>query len=280
MDTRFWGPSGWRFLHLITVSDAPQRAGKKVHDFFELIAYVLPCKFCRSSYSEYIAKDPVPAAGSDTETWAKWLWRIHNCVNEKLRSQNLPTAPDPPFDTVFQIYRERLDAGCTKTEFNGWEFLFSIAENHPLSRSGKNSQPMPEAPTIGGRPGQPRRFTDSEKNRWNLLTPKERMKYYRRFWILLPSVLPYKEWERAWIASKAKRGLALAIQSRPLFLKWLWRRRCSMEDQLELLNRESFDLLCNRLANARSGCGLKKRAKTCRRIVSGGKRKTRRDRRR
>jgi hypothetical protein len=268
MDTRFWGPPGWRLLHLISVSDATQRRGgaAAVRRFFELLAYVLPCKFCRASFSDYITADPPPRGDTASERdWAHWLWRIHNCVNAKLRSQNLPTAPDPPFDSVVQVYKERLAAGCTKTEFEGWDFLFAIAENHPLSRSSRNSQPMVDAPPVDG-------LTDLQKNRWNLLSCARRMRYYKEFWRILPRVLPYREWERAWGA----RHPGLALQSRPLLLKWLWRRRCAMESSLDLLNRDEFHQVCARLAEARSGCGSRKRAKTCRSVKQGGKRRTQR----
>lgn len=271
MDTRFWGPPGWRLLHLISVSDAPRRNSVAVAEWFELIAYVLPCKFCRASYAQYIEEDPVPRKPDEL---ARWLWALHNKVNAKLRSQHLPTAPDPSFDSVLEVYTQRLAAGCTKTEFEGWDFLFAIAENHPYSRSGRNSQPMADAPATVSR-GARGGATDAQRNRWNILSPSRRMRYYKRFWLLLPKVLPYREWERAW----KPRGPGLALYTRPLLLKWLWRRRCAMEDSLELLNRDRFDMVCARLAEARSGCGAKKRAKTCRSgransPVRGGKRKT------
>jgi hypothetical protein len=254
MDTRFWGPPGWRLLHLISVSDALQRNPGAVREWFTLMAYVLPCKFCRASYTEYITEDPIPRSRR-TEDLARWLWSLHNKVNAKLRSQHLPTAPDPSFNSVLTLYKDRLAAGCTKTEFEGWDFLFAIAENHPYSRNGRNSQPMPDMPTeCQGRTA----LSDLERNRWNILSPVRRMRYYSRFWYLLPKVLPYREWEAAWLGGRP------VLQSRPLLLKWLWGRRCEMETKLELLNRDRFDQVCARLAEARSGCGSKKRAKTCR----------------
>lgn len=270
MDTRFWGPPGWRLLHLISVSDAPQRNPTAVHDFFTLIAYVLPCKFCRASYSQYIEEDPVPevaelAGEKGNVLVAKWLWALHNKVNAKLRSQHLPTAPDPPFDSVLKVYKERLGAGCTRTEFEGWDFLFAIAENHPFSRNGRNTLSMPDTP-----PKHELKGGDMEANRWNLMKPEVRMKYYRRFWEVLPHVLPYKEWETVWESKSPGKALA----SRTLLLRWLWKRRCTMEKSLELLNRTEFYQVCSRLAEARSGCGKKKKAKTCRRQKINNKKKT------
>jgi hypothetical protein len=58
MDTRYWGPSGWKLLHSISFSYS-EKLKNKYKDFFNVVAFVLPCKHCRKSYSEYIIDDPV-----------------------------------------------------------------------------------------------------------------------------------------------------------------------------------------------------------------------------
>ena len=58
MDTKFWGPPGWRLLHLITFAYSPKQK-ESVKRLFETIAYVLPCKFCRASFQEYIDEDQI-----------------------------------------------------------------------------------------------------------------------------------------------------------------------------------------------------------------------------
>jgi hypothetical protein len=221
-------------------------------EFFYLLAYVLPCKYCRASFSQYLAEE-APVA-----PYSKWLWRVHNKVNAKLRSQNLPVCADPPFSEVKKIYEERIGAGCSRVTFEGWEFLFSVAENHPYSQSGRFSQPMPDAPPADG-------LTDLEKNRWNLLRPEERMVYYKKFWKLLPSVLPFSEWEDAWVTANKK--TPLQMDSRSSLVKSLWSIRCSLQTQLEQVNNTDFSSLCQELRSHRSGCGKHKRGgKTCRRI--------------
>ncbi len=251
MDTRYWGPSGWRLLHLIAQSG---RGGATLPAFFKTLAYVLPCKYCRQSFSEYIMADPVPATAG---AFPRWLWRVHNKVNAKLRSQRLPTAPDPPFERVRTAYTDRLRSGCTRTTFEGWEFLFSIAEAHPLSRAARVSQPIPGAPAA-------ETLTDPlQRNRWNVMTPAERMPHYERFWQLLPRVLPFPEWESAWL--RASHG-GTAPSCRATCLKGVWTVRCAMERELELLNRTTYSDLCRELRTYRSGCGAAgPRGKTCRR---------------
>jgi hypothetical protein len=249
MDTRYWGPSGWRLLHLIAQAGRGPLAA-----FFETLPYILPCKYCRHSLSGYIQADPIPRSKGDVP---RWLWRIHNDVNAKLRSQRLPTAADPPFSRVETIYRERLAAGCTRTTFEGWEFLFSVAEAHPRSRAGRGSTPLQGAPAEE----ELEKATPLERNRWNVMTPEERMPYYTAFWELLPRVLPFSEWETAWRAAAG----TCSVDCRTDCLKGVWGIRCEMERRLELLNRTRYSDLCQELRQHRSGCGKAVRGKTCRR---------------
>jgi len=255
MDTRFWGPSGWRLLHLITFTYEPSMASK-AKKFFETLPYVLPCKFCRCSLTEYMDEDPVKDALASSKELSRWLWRIHNKVNDKLRGQGLLSEPNPPFDTVKKVYEERISAGCIHTEFEGWDFLFSIAENHPFSPNSKNSLPM------DGCPDSADKLCMKEKNRWNVLKPEERYGKYVEFWESVGGVLPFQEWIDAWKSADLKKE---AFSTRATSIRELWRIRCSMEKSLELLNKEKFRSLCKRIREHRSGCGKKPRARTCRR---------------
>lgn len=263
MDTRFWGPSGWRLIHLITFTYTPSDSAK-VGKFFETLPYVLPCKFCRCSLTEYMDADPVKDALDSRKSLTKWLWRIHNKVNDKLRSQGLVTEANPPFEMVKKVYEERVDAGCIKTEFEGWDFLFSIAENHPFSPSSKNSLPMDGCPLEDI-------LCIKEKNRWNVLKPDERFEKYKEFWLTVGTVLPFQEWIDAWKEADMRKD---SLSSRGTLIKELWRIRCSMEKSLEFVNREKFRSLCKRIREHRSGCGKKPRARTCRKNRKGGKNKT------
>jgi hypothetical protein len=241
MDTKYWGPGGWVLLHSITFASLPL---KDVHAFFSTLPYVLPCKYCRASLSEYMLKYPLDSNPS------KWLWKIHNCVNAKLRSQKLQVSPDPPFSEVKTIYEERAKAPCTKTTFNGWEFLFSVVENHPYSRQSLVGKPIQ---------GAPEGIVDPlEKNRWNLLSAEERYPFAMQFWELLPKVLPFPEWKTIWNECPTN------WTTRRDALKTLWSIRCRMERELELLNSTDFYSLCKELRAHRSGCSSSKRAKTCR----------------
>jgi hypothetical protein len=251
MDTRFWGPSGWKLLHLITFSK-PQNA-TTICDFFETLAYVLPCKFCRASFSEYILEDPVQTSCRDPVELQKWLWRLHNRVNEKLNAQGLMKKENPTFSAVSRIYKHKLAEGCSRTTFDGWDFLFCVADNHPLSRASRAALPIRDAPPLESLD------TPLLRNRWNVMDPEERMVYYEKFWKLLPEVLPFEEWRDAWHPNSVN-----GWDTQKKSVRTLWAIRCSLEKELNLLNRTTYSNLCKVLQNHRSGCSTSTRGKTCR----------------
>lgn len=257
MDTRYWGPSGWRLLHLIAASPSTTKSKQ----FWKLLPFVLPCKFCRASLSIYYEKHPIPSNAKD---FPEWLYTIHGCVNTKLRSQGLHVAPDPSFEEVQLHYTNYLKEGCTKTWFPGWEFLFSIADNHP---DVSPSHPMPDAPIQVPK-------TLSERNKYNLLTSKERTQALRNFWASIPAILPFEEWRNSW--KNHAGSITKALYNRRSSMAWLWKIRCGMESDLKQLGDQTFHGLCKEVSKYRSGCSTSKRAKTCR-SVKKGVRKTRRN---
>jgi hypothetical protein len=254
MDTRFWGPSGWRLLHMI--AEGPN--ANKNQTFWSMLPLVLPCKFCRASLTEYYKALPIPTRQED---YSEWLYNIHNLVNQKLRDQGQRLPPDPPYDLVQEQYAQLLGQGCSRTEFPGWDFLFSVADNHPDSSP---SRPMPDAPTV-----MPKSL--EERNKYNLLTPRERKDALRKFWESIPAVLPFQEWKAAWKTHAPP--LNKAVQSRRSAMSWLWTIRCGMDGDLQTMGATNFYGLCKRIATHRSGCSKSLRAKTCRRIQHAGSKK-------
>jgi hypothetical protein len=241
MDTRYWGPSGWQLLHLIAAKGAPK-------SFWETIPYVLPCKFCRASLTTFYKELPVP-----TNNQGPWLYKIHNKVNAKLRDQGQNSKPDPKEHDVIEHYKNLLEQGCTRTYFPGWEFLFSIADNHPYCSPSK---PMPDAPTT-----LPKSL--EEKNLYNMLSPNERVNQLKAFWLQLPKAFPFEAWSTSWTNHA---GPLVVIKNRRSGLSWLWKIRCGLESDLEIMGNKNFSGLCKEVAKHRSGCSTSKKAKTCRRL--------------
>lgn len=256
MDTNYFGPSGWKLLHLIAAAD------KRYKPFWAMLPFVLPCKFCRSSLTQYYYELPPPLTSK--APMDKWLWKIHNKVNEKLRGQGRTVAPDPPFKDVKTLYDLQLEQGCTKTYFPGWDFLFSIADNHPLSSP---SRPMPDV--TEQELCEIDTMTLIEKNRKNLMTPEERIDALADFWTAIPEVLPFPEWKASW--NKHAGSVTKAVKNRKESLAWLWKIKCGMEKDLQQLSDTTFSGLCKKVSQHRSGCSTNKRATTCRRPRSNTK---------
>lgn len=115
MQTRVWGPAGWLFLHSIAQNYPWHPTEQQKNDyltFFMQTGNVLPCRYCRESYQEYI-KEPGTMLTIDTmasrKTLASWLYKLHNRINKKLGIKCNVT-----FKQVWDKY-ESFRSKCTKT---------------------------------------------------------------------------------------------------------------------------------------------------------------------
>lgn len=261
MDTRFWGPSGWKFLHLITFcydADYPTNAEAAAFgQFFETLPYILPCKFCRSSLTDYYRQHPFLTTFKVFDRkldMRKWMYDIHNCVNDKLRKQGLNPSPNPTFKKVEETYLKWKECDWQQQLSTFWDFLFAIAYNHPKNTASQ-SAPMPDCP-----PEVHRCKDKCEKNKWNVLPLKDRLYWFKRFWFYLPAVLPapiYKEWEKACQMNPE------TLENRRSTLAWLWRMRCALDQDF----KDPYTSICKKIASYSSDCAKKKRAITCRKRV-------------
>ena len=129
MDTKFWGPSGWRLLHSIVSGYNHNTSSKQKYlHFFENLPYILPCIYCRQSLAQYYQECPIQLSDLDNSTALHyWLYRIHNLVNAKLRDQGLLDVADPTFSEVVAKFKGSESYTCLQ----GWDFLYSIAMNYP-----------------------------------------------------------------------------------------------------------------------------------------------------
>jgi hypothetical protein len=264
MDTRYWGPSGWRLLHLISFK-AEELRRDKLHIFFKNLPYVLPCKFCRASLTDYYLTDPIPAI---VDEFPYWLYRIHNRVNAKLRDQKLLETSDPKWSDVKKRYTEMINSDCIRDNIIGWDFLFSVAFTTPCP--SVKSAPMPDAPPIEVL------FTPLLRNRWGVITRDERLIFIKEWWDTLPYVLPFKEWRKAWRTNVPE--VPSLLKGRKAITSWLYAAENALCVKKEVIH-ESFTGLCSELKTFSSGCGKRsKRIKTCRAIKSHAKKtlKTRR----
>ena len=83
-----WGPFFWHTIHLVAIGypQKPSYTEKKcAKEFYESLAYLIPCAICREHYNEHLVKNPItPYLDSRTDL-IKWTIQIHNQVNEMLK---------------------------------------------------------------------------------------------------------------------------------------------------------------------------------------------------
>ena len=264
MDTRFWGPSGWKLLHLISFdyTFSPENAITYAR-FLETIPYILPCKFCRASLTDYYRQHPYHTGGftingrddmNPTLDMKRWMYTIHNCVNSKLKKQGLHKTRNPSFASVSIMYADLLKCPWNKQLALCWDFLFAVAYHHPKEKN-LYAKPMPYCPK------EVYTCNDAcEKNKWNLLPLKERMEWFKRFWSYLPAVLP-SEMAQKWKAMEEKHPPTLS--SRHSALAWLWRMRCGLDADFA----DPYTSVCKKIAKYSSDCGTSNRSVTCRRLL-------------
>ena len=136
MDVKYFGPSGWQLLHLITFIKGGMEHKQKL---FEVMPDVLPCKYCRESTKQFVKEMPMDY------NMAYWLYKLHDRVNKKLEDQHKEDpsvekpVPSPSFKDVVEMYRKTLrDLAGTK-KVVGRDFLMSVAYNYDPEIHNKES---------------------------------------------------------------------------------------------------------------------------------------------
>jgi hypothetical protein len=188
------------------------------------------------------------------DAMSKWLYEIHNEVNAKLRGQNIAVEPDPTYKEIKERYEQWSKMPCASTQILGWDFLFSIANTTP-SKNAK-STPMDDAPDTP---------TPHLRNQWNTMNYKERIPYVQKWWDTIGHVLPFAPWRHAWLAAEKRHGKAPVKKGKRAVLNWLFQMEQTIcKKMAEEAPHDSFEGLCKEVSTFSSGCGSKKRAKTCR----------------
>jgi hypothetical protein len=224
MDTRFWGPSGWQLFHLI--------AFKSPHpeEILLMMKDILPCKFCRESTREFTNSLPM------TEDPGKWLYDLHNMVNNKLRTQckDDPAVINPGADPSFEEVKKKY-MSMKPTSVPGRDFLFSIAINYPDEPEEKD------------------------------------MSVQRVFIHKLAEVYPF---ERSTFKRYLSQN-EVDLTSRKSYTKWMYGLLKELSDKIGV-SIQSYKGYVSRVMYFKSGCQKKTyRGKTCRRTKAGFRTKDR-----
>ena len=133
MDTRIWGPSGWELLHHIAANynHTTKKKAKQYIVFFNNLHIILPCRYCRESYKEYIGISPF--VSNNDKDISKNLFKIHNMVNKKLDSQGYVVRYESKHSVIWKKYRNQMcdDIGL------GFTFIGCCVANYPIKNPSK-----------------------------------------------------------------------------------------------------------------------------------------------
>ena len=238
MDTRFWGPSGWHLLHLIAADTITAKRRAAVKEWINLLEFILPCKYCRASFHDYLELQPLTDdILANPDTFSRWLYDIHNRVNGKLRGQGLITTDDPSWSSVHARYTQQHRDICKGSPLLGWDFMTSIAYATPTKESAKGTS----------------------------LTLSYRLTALKRWWKLIPAILPCEPWRRAWAMALQRVGEPPLAAGREAVMRWMWRIEESVCAGLKCPTpHSSLPALNEEVAAFESGCAKDRKGKTCR----------------
>ena len=123
--TAIWGPLFWALLNDVAImEDARNEVIKQKKNgakqtlpfyFFQHLKQILPCKYCRQSYSKFYRQDPPHSP------YIKWVFELHDKVNQKL---DKPLSDWSKFKRKCQVYSHFSDA------YTFWDIHFMLALNY------------------------------------------------------------------------------------------------------------------------------------------------------
>ena len=89
--TKIWGPHFWETLHCVSFGyplEPTEQNKKEYRQFFTSVKDVLPCKYCRESYTIFIlSEDGTKLTDEDLknrESLTKWVYKLHERINKKI----------------------------------------------------------------------------------------------------------------------------------------------------------------------------------------------------
>ena len=238
MDTKFWGPSGWKLLHTITECFPMKPSLQQKADittFFNVLGEVLPCKYCRESFKEYIGIKPIENAVKSKETLCRWMYDIHNMVSAKLRKQGLVNEEDPSYSLVRRRYKNNIKDPAWRAGNEGMNFISSVAFNYPTKQKCERCKKL----------------------------------HYELFFITLPKVIPDKKFKVILEKELKKKPIQSILECRSVMKKWMYDFICKYNSK----KSKSYKGYCQKIEHYRaSGCEKKNhKGNTCRKKVKKAK---------
>ena len=92
LEPNVWGPHYWFFLHTISMT-YPHHPNavtkKKYYEFIQNLPLFIPIEAMSGEFSKLIDQYPITPYLDNRESFIRWVWFIHNKINQKLEKPEL-----------------------------------------------------------------------------------------------------------------------------------------------------------------------------------------------
>ena len=92
LEPKVWGPHMWFFINTIAMT-YPNRPNavtkKKYYDFMQNLPMFIPIEHMSGEFSKLLDEYPIQPYLDTKESFIRWVWFIHNKINEKLEKPQI-----------------------------------------------------------------------------------------------------------------------------------------------------------------------------------------------
>jgi len=92
LDPTVWGPHMWFFLHTISMTYPvrPNAVTKKIYyEFIQNLPLFIPIEHMSTDFTKLLDQYPVQPYLDKRDSFIKWVWFIHNKINQKLEKPQI-----------------------------------------------------------------------------------------------------------------------------------------------------------------------------------------------
>ena len=126
MSTFIWGPLFWNMMTDLAIKmDYHHNTDTDTHIYtqiWRIFKFMLPCKWCRQSYTKFIKDDP------PCKPYRRWIWDLRNKVNIKLQK---PIFEWEKFERRCHVYT------AFSQPSTWWDIQFILAMNYTPTKKKK-----------------------------------------------------------------------------------------------------------------------------------------------
>lgn len=87
LSPKVWGPIFWHTIHITALGypNEPNYGQKRAaKEFYESLAFLIPCPVCREHYKQHLSKAPISPHLDRRADLFRWTVELHNQVNASL----------------------------------------------------------------------------------------------------------------------------------------------------------------------------------------------------